>query len=346
MVLMYLVIAIVALWGVWFRRPVDASLGLSIEQSTMVRGVFVLLVFASHVSQYLTLPDGMMTWSYRFIRSNLGQMIVVPFLFFSGYGVRCSILRKGENYVRSMPRKRILHTYVHTAVILLMFLTVQLFLGKLYSLKTLLLGFVFLESFGNSTWYLFAIIFLYAATWLSFRLAHSAKGAIWICFLFSAVYFIGLSLWKEAYWSDTVFVYTFGLSFPDLKELFKRMTARASSRLIGFLLLFAAFLMLTMSHFTQPVYGIMENVRAILFMLLILAALARFQVGNPVLRWLGKHVFLCYMLQRLPMIVLDHFGVSKTSIPIFVIGSAIGTAVLVLLVDKLLRAIDLRVFQR
>lgn len=340
MVLIYAVIALLMLWGLRTRRPVDAAAGLSVEQSTMIKGVFVLLVFASHVSQYLTLPDGMMTWSYRFIRSNLGQMIVVPFLFFSGYGVRCSILRKGENYVRSMPQKRILHTYVHTVVILLLFLAVQLFLGKLYSLKKLLLGFVFLESFGNSTWYLFAIIFLYAATWLSFRLAHSAKGAIWLCFLFSAVYFIGLSLWKEAYWSDTVFVYTFGLAFPDLKELLNRMTARSSSRLTGFLLLCAAFLVLTMSHFTQPVYGIMENVRAILFMLLILAALARFQVGNPVLLWLGTHVFLCYMLQRLPMILLDHFGVSNTCIPLFVLGSAAGTFVLVLLVDELLRRLD------
>ena len=340
MVLIYVVITLLALWGLRIRKPVDATAGLSMEQSTMIKGIFVLLVFASHVSQYLTLQDGILSWSYRFIRSNLGQMIVVPFLFFSGYGVRCSIMRKGDAYVRAMPRKRILHTYVHTAIILLMFLAVQLAFGELYSIKKLLLGFIFLESFGNSTWYLFAILFLYAATWLSFRMAHSAKGAIALCFLFTAAYFIGLSLWKEAYWYDTVFAYPFGLVFPDLREQFERMTARSSVRLAGFVLLCGAFLVLTTSHFSQPVYGILENVRSILFMLLILVVLIRLQIGNPVLHWLGTHVFLCYMLQRLPMIVLDHFGFSWSSIPLFVLGSAVGTVLVTLIFNLFLKKID------
>lgn len=121
------------------------------------------------------------------------------------------------------------------------------------------------------------------------------------------------------------------------------MTARSSVRLAGFVLLCGAFLVLTMSHFSQPVYGILENVRSILFMLLILVVLMRLQIGNPVLHWLGTHVFLCYMLQRLPMIVLDHFGVSLSSIPLFVLGSAVGTVFLVVIVDKLLKGLDRQV---
>ena len=32
------------------------------------------------------------------------------------------------------------------------------------------------------------------------------------------------------------------------------------------------------------------------------------RIYNPVLEWLGTHVFSIYMLQRIPMIVLDHLG--------------------------------------
>ncbi len=254
-------------------------------------------------------------------------------------------MRKGDAYVRAMPRKRILHTYVHTAIILLLFLAVQRSLGKRYSLIRVLLAFCFMDSFGNSTWYLFAILYLYTATWLSFRMAHSAKGAIGLCFLFTTAYFIGFSLWKDAYWSDTVFAYGFGLAFPDLKEFFEKWSAPASIRLTCLVLLGGAFLVLTMCHFSQLVYGILENVRAILFMLLILVVLMRLQIGNPVLHWLGTHVFLCYMLQRLPMIVLDHFGVSLSSIPLFVLGSAVGTVFLVVIVDKLLKGLDRRILK-
>ncbi len=63
MVLIYVAIALLALWGLRIRKPALADAGLSMEQSTMVKGIFVLLVFASHVSQYLTLPDGILSWS-------------------------------------------------------------------------------------------------------------------------------------------------------------------------------------------------------------------------------------------------------------------------------------------
>ena len=340
MVLLYAAIALLAIWGFRFRKPADPSAALSIEQSTMAKGLFVLLVFASHVSQYLDLPAGVLSWSYEFIRSNLGQLIVVPFLFFSGYGIRSSLMRKGDEYLRSMPKKRLLRTYVHTAVILLVFLAVQLFLGNRFPFRRILLGFVLLDSFGNSTWYLFAILYLYAITWLSFRLARTQKQAILLCFLFSVAYYIGLYLWKERYWYDTVFVYFLGLVLPDLQKGIDKCTGRTSGWVIGCVGLTAAVLILTKLPFPHGIAGIAGNLRAVCFMLLILIFLSRFQFGNFVLDWLGKHVFLCYMLQRLPMILLEHFDVSRTCIPLFVIGSAAGTVLLVLLIDPVIKCID------
>ncbi len=345
MILIYVSILLFSLWGLRLRRPSDPSAALSVEQSTMIKGVFVLLVFASHVSQYLDLPGGLMTKSFQLICNNLGQLIVVPFLFFSGYGVRCSIVRKGDEYIRSLPKKRILRTYLHVALILLFFLTVQLIFGRQYSFKRIVFSFLLLDSFGNSNWYLFAILFLYIATWLSFRLVHSPKWACLLVFVFSIAYFIVISIWKESWWYDTVFVYGFGLVFPDLKDSFTKLTARNPGRLAVFAILIVAVLLLTMLHLHGLFNGLMENVRAVCFILLILVLLSWFEFGNPVFHWLGAHVFLCYFLQRLPMIVLDHIGVSKSSIPLFVLGSAVGTVILVLLFDVLLKRIDRHILQ-
>ncbi len=106
MVFLYGFILIAALWGLRFRGADDGDSVLSPEQTTVIKGIFVLLVFASHVGQYLSLDaaDGILTHAYLVIRTKLGQMIVVPFLFYSGYGIRCSIDRKGEPYLRAFPK--------------------------------------------------------------------------------------------------------------------------------------------------------------------------------------------------------------------------------------------------
>lgn len=345
MVLIYVAIMLPALWGFHPRRPTDPFAGLTIDQSTMIKGIFVLLVFASHLGQYLNLPAGIMSKSYEIIRSNLGQLTVVPFLFFSGYGVRCSIMKKGDAYVRAIPRRRILKTYVQTALILVVFLVVQLFLGRVYSFGQILWAFTLLGSFGNSNWYLFAILFLYAATWISFRFMHSQKQACLLCIFFSCAYLFGLSLWKDRYWYDTIFAYAFGLLLPDFQGHFRKITEKTLGWAAICGIMAVVVLVLTKISLPHLFGGILENIRALCFIPMILAFLSRFQLGNAALSWLGSHVFLCYLLQRLPMIVLNHFDISRMSVPLFVCGSAVGTVLLVLFFNRIIKIIDEILFQ-
>ena len=168
----------------------------------------------------------------------------------------------------------------------------------------------------------------------------SQRLACLFCFLLTAVYIIALFSWKERYWYDTVYAYAFGLLFPDLKDGFEHCIKRASGWGIACVGLTAFVVVLTKLSFPHGIDAILENVRAICFMTLILVLLSRFQIGNSVLAWLGKNVFLCYLLQRLPMILLHHIGVSTTCIPLFVVGSVVGTVLLVLLFGPVLRSVD------
>ena len=343
MALLYFIILVCALRGMRPRSPADGEAALAPEQTTMVKGIFVLLVFASHVSGYLALPSGLLTTGYTTLRSFLGQLIVVPFLFYSGYGIRLSLERKGNAYLRTMPRKRILTTYAHTVLILLVFLSVQLLFGHRYQLKQLLLSFLLLRSFGNSNWYLFAILFLYLATYLSFRWFSGPKRACAFCFALCAGYFAVFCITADTYWYDTIFVYFFGLIYPDLRKKAREAIPRFSLWLLVCLLLAAAVLALKRNTGIAPLDGAKGNLRGILFMLLLNVFLERFSLGNRILQGLGKRVFLCYLLQRLPMIVLQELGLGRSP-ALFVPAAALFTVALVLLFERLLALLDKRLF--
>ena len=89
MLLIYVITLLLVFWNIKKRPEASMESALSVEQTTMIKGIFVLLIFASHVSQYLDLSQSsdLLTRGYSVIRNKLGQLIVAPFLFYSGYGI-------------------------------------------------------------------------------------------------------------------------------------------------------------------------------------------------------------------------------------------------------------------
>lgn len=87
--------------------------------------------------------------------------MVAMFMFYSGYGVMESIRSKGMNYVHSMPKKRILSTWIHFAFIVALYVLLTVAIGNEITLKQLLLSFIGWDSVGNSNWYIFDILCLY-----------------------------------------------------------------------------------------------------------------------------------------------------------------------------------------
>lgn len=131
------------------------------EQCDSIKGVFILFVFFSHFMGYVGRVGGYV------IDTHLGQMMVTLFLFYSGYGVMESIKKKGDEYVKSMPKRRILTTLVNFDIAVLAFIALDLILGRPITIKLTLLSFVCWESVGNSNWYIFAIICCYIAAFVS-----------------------------------------------------------------------------------------------------------------------------------------------------------------------------------
>lgn len=104
------------------------------RKSNALKGIFVVMVFISHFRGYVTLTDADLIASK--VISFLGQQMVAPFLFYSGYGVVESIKRKGLPYVKKLPVHRALRTLLHFDVAVLLFLVMRIILRESTTLRT------------------------------------------------------------------------------------------------------------------------------------------------------------------------------------------------------------------
>ena len=95
-----------------FKRALDK------EQTTCINGIFVVFVFLSHFGQYEVMP-------WNGILLAIGQLMVAPFLFYSGYGIMEQIQKRGDRYIDNMPRKRILKLNVHICMELIIYMVMS-----------------------------------------------------------------------------------------------------------------------------------------------------------------------------------------------------------------------------
>ena len=83
-----LAVLLISIWGIRFRKD-DNSDYLSPKQTAAVNGIFVMFVFMRHCTQYMEMErfDNI----FNIVNTQLGQMIVTTFLFYSGYGIMYSL---------------------------------------------------------------------------------------------------------------------------------------------------------------------------------------------------------------------------------------------------------------
>ena len=304
MIVFYILLALLCLWGIRFRKAEETDY-LSKEQGNAVKGIFILLVYLAHAS--VDLLDSGHVFSapgdsiYFWIQGQIGQLCVVMFLFFSGYGVMSSIISKGKDYVNTIPKHRALGTLVNFDIAVVIFAVAGLIAGRTYPFSRYLLALTGWESIGNSNWYIFAIILCYLSTWASAKIV-MAKGrdlklVIPINLAFTLIMFVVFFFTRERHWYQTLFAYPLGLCFPFLKQ---KLDSIRTWRWLLLLMLALAVLAATY-HKHQDPYYIVYTIRVLSFAIVWVLVLRRVKIGNPVLTWLGKNLFPLYIYQRLPM---------------------------------------------
>ena len=160
---------------------------LSLEKTTVIKGIFIILVFLSHFNSYVIYSNALDNVYIKII-GYVVQAMVAPFLFYSGYGVMEKKKKKGNSYIKSFPVKRILVTMIKFDLAVLLFYIINILLNNAVSFKKIILSLVGWDSLGNSNWYIFTIIVLYIITYFSYSIIKNKNISLSMTTILTLIY--------------------------------------------------------------------------------------------------------------------------------------------------------------
>lgn len=313
---------------------------MSKDQTGAINGFFVLLVFFRHFAQYNDL-GGMYDDVFLCVNRHLNQMIVVPFLFYSGYGMMTGIMKKGRSYVTGVLTKRLPGLFLRFNLLLTGYLALRILSGKIPSVRNVLLSMIGWESLGNSNWYMFGVFTLYLLLFASFIWLPDYTNRIWLlagCCVLSALtaaaVFVQMRMDRPYYTYNTLIMFSLGCFFAVLRGEIEVFLKKPFWYAGGFLLTAGLYIFFYRNRWNYGIEG--YTLWAVAFMTLIVLFSFRTRIGNPVLKWLGEHVFPIYVLQRLPMIVLGGIPFMLENPIIYFICSLSATILLSVLYETVI----------
>lgn len=280
---------------------------LSFDSTSAIKGIFILFVFMNHCLhyvwesgfEYVHLYDKLGAASFGLF----GQLIVVMFLFYSGYGVNESIKKKGVAYVNSIPKKRIINTLLNFNVAVILFIFLDAFLHIDYSMSEVALSFIAWEDVGNSNWYIFDILLCYAITWLCAKL-FAKRSAPYRIGMGGVIVILAIYLLSEyktnPVWSNTLLCYPLGMAFSQYKSKIEPFVQKYYYVLLSIATIIVAATFLTITDEMIWLY----NVKSCVFVFFIVLLTLKIHIKNEALIWCGKNLFPLYIYQRIPMIAL------------------------------------------
>ncbi len=209
---------------------------MSIANTRVINAFFILIVLSSHICHhtpqfYSELCAGDYFYVKHIVRK-IGQLMVAPFFFISGYGIMYSFVNKA-GYAASIV-KRSIQLLIFFNVALLLYLTLNVYIGhpdfvQSFSTTRYLALALAWDSCGNQNWFIFATLMMYVACVIVFNLtAPNKQGRVLLCMLVLSVLYIGIvGALKEYFWVDTVMCFPLGMAFfcyrTRIEELVRKL---------------------------------------------------------------------------------------------------------------------------
>lgn len=317
---------------------------ISIKQSNVIKGIFVLLVVLKHGSSYLNL-NGILDGPYKSFDSHLGQMVVSMFLFYSGFGMIKSIMKKRFSYIKTLPVKRFLIVVLNFDIAVILFEIMNICLKIHFDWKTILLSFTGWVGVGNSNWYMFAIFVLYILLFVSFYFLKwfDRDISLYIGMTIFTILSIMFVYWEikvgqPTWFYNTIILFALGGWFALFQDKIESVLLKND-----YIYLSAGAIMTVLYwiSFKNRSYGIKAySVWAVLFTLAVVVITMKINIKSTALEWIGKRVFSIYILQRIPMIVLTKTGFAQNSPYAFIVMAFLITLGLAVVFDYLVGKLD------
>ena len=307
MILSFLILLVLLFCGIKPRVTSFNDDYLSKEGTASIKGCFVIIVFFSHWRGYVSIGNAWYDYSFSSVCNWIGQLMVVMFFFYSGYGILMQIRERGDQYVNPFLKRRLFPVWLQFALCLVLFLIVDVILGLIskYSWYHILLSFTGWTAIGNSNWFMFVTFALYLFVFLSFIL-FKFKDVKWNVAVFticSALLMFILYFLKESYWWNTLICFSLGMWYGCYRNKIDVFMKKTKNYLLVVIPLAAAFFALWIVNIKIMHLGKWYVFLPPLFAILVVAVTMKFKIGNTVLSFFGRHVFSIFILQRIPMML-------------------------------------------
>ena len=313
-ILLLILILLITKESYFVKDETDArTKALSKETTDGVRGLFVILVFMTHYVTYI--PTGAYDTVYLDLRSHMGQAVVIPFLFYSGYGLFIQYEKNGYSYLKKLAFERIPGTVMRFAIAVCCFWIIGILQGNVYPLKKILLTFLAWDSMGNSNWYVFGIVGEYLIFLISYGIfakedMQDSKFSRGLSAAITIYLSVLLVMWlrhmgRPDYCYNTLMMFPFGVICANLKKKLVRLP-EWTCFLVSLIIYRVAF----QNRFESLVW---YTIWAATFMVICIILSTKIKIDGGLIRFCSSHVFSIYILQRLPMNILDHIGWTKSS---------------------------------
>lgn len=302
-----IVIAIVLVCSViGIKSERDNKEALSLEQGNCMKGIAAILIVIIHVKNALDIGGAFNALS------SCGYMFVAIFFFYSGYGITKSSLTKKDYFKKKLPKRflYLIKIIIITEAIYLM-ANIVIF-GNTYSFVGALRCLVGLNMLNGAMWYIYALIIIFAATFLLSFLR--IKGYTKIAIISVAVYVIVSVLrGRQPHEMQSCIAYVIGVFFAEYnstaEKLYNNDKKALKILLYGFVMILAFSAPYIIRLFTEdyPVVRVVfGSITTTAFILLMLIVLYNFRIQNKLLMFWGALSTEIYLSHPLIIKIVKH----------------------------------------
>ena len=269
----------------------------------------------------------------------MGYLSVAIFFFFSGYGLVFSYQRKGDAYIDSFLKARIIPLYCVNIVLILVYTAESIILRNDIKWTVILKSFLFGETIIINGWFLQVSLLIYLAFYLVYQRYHSWKTQTIAMSLFTVCYSIVCLLCSlSATWFESIFAFLIGMLWCVNKVQIDAIIEKHRAVSIGFsFICFSAATLLSLVG-TKIMRLPFKMLSAVLFVILVMTIvymLVEFKEGiidNAATRFLGKISLELYVSQGLflklfhndPLYISNmHFYIVLVAVCTFIFAVAI-----------------------
>lgn len=287
------------------ERKNKREIYLSKDNTDCLKGIFALCVLLHHLYQRSGLFGHSILGG---ILQYLGFWSVAMFFFLSGYGLFFSYKRKGQEYIHSFPRKRILPFYLIICFLILVYGAERLLLSQELPLTLLIKSLTLGDTVIGNGWYLQVQLLLYLLFYVFYKWIKRRQVQFIALSVGVAIYAVTmLLLGFSDNWFITVFAFLVGVLWAMHKEAIDDFIEKPRHRYATFAVVALLYCALTLVGTALPQDNIAGKLALIfsmiLFVVTVILVLYDIPINCAVTRFLGKISLEIYVSQGLFLIL-------------------------------------------